>query len=155
MTQYVYIPDDAFDQFGRKKTILVGIIILTIAFILGTIATENTTFLIFITMGIAGIGWATINVNSYPMIVEMSKGSNVGKYTGYYYTASMAAQVVTPILSGAAMDYLLGRYEPRVLFPYSVLFCILAFITMSFVRHGDSKPIPTKKLEAFADPEEK
>ena len=150
-----YIPIGMLSsKFGRKKMILVGIVILTTAFILGTIATEKTKFLIFFTMGIAGIGWATINVNSYPMVVEMSKGGNVGKYTGYYYTASMFAQIITPILSGAAMDYLLGYYEPRLLFPYSVIFCILALITMSFVRHGDSKPIPTKKLEAFADPEE-
>lgn len=149
-----YIPIGILaSKYGRKKTILVGIIILTFAFVLGTIATESTKFLIFLTMGIAGIGWATINVNSYPMVVEMSKGSNIGKYTGFYYTASMAAQVVTPILSGAAMDYLLGRYEPRLLFPYSVIFCILAFITMSFVKHGDSKPIPVDKLEAFADSE--
>ena len=101
-------------------------------------------------MALAGIGWATINVNSYPMIVEMSKGSNIGKYTGYYYTASMAAQTVTPILSGVLMD-LLGR---RVLFPYSVLFCVFAFISMNFVKHGDSKPIPTKTVEAYESLEE-
>lgn len=141
-------------KIGRKKTILTGIVILAFAFILGIIATAETKFLIFFTMGIAGIGWAAINVNSYPMVVEMARGSNIGKYTGYYYTASMAAQIVTPILSGAVMDYLLGRPEPRLLFPYSVFFCVIAFITMSFVKHGDSKPIPKSKLEAFADPEE-
>lgn len=128
-------------KFGRKKTILCGIIILTLAFILGTIATKNTTFLIYLTMSIAGIGWATINVNSYPMIVEMSRSSNIGKYTGYYYTASMSAQILTPVLSGALMD---GFNDMRVLFPYSVFFCVLAFITMLFVKHGDAKPIPEK-----------
>jgi len=127
-------------KFGRKKTILGGITLLTIAFILGTIATAKTTFLIYFTMSIAGIGWATINVNSYPMIVEMSRSSNIGKYTGYYYTASMAAQIVTPILSGALMDY--AFKDMRILFPYSVLFCIFAFITMTFVKHGDAKKIP-------------
>ena len=146
-----YIPIGIIaSKFGRKKTILVGIIILFTAFLLGSIATKDTTVLIYFTMALAGIGWATINVNSYPMIVEMSKGSNIGKYTGYYYTASMAAQTVTPILSGVLMD-LLGR---RVLFPYSVLFCVFAFISMNFVKHGDSKPIPTKTVEAYESLEE-
>lgn len=141
-----YIPIGILSsKFGRKKTILVGICILFTAFLLGSIATKDTTVLIYFTMALAGIGWATINVNSYPMIVEMSKGSNIGKYTGYYYTASMAAQIITPILSGFFMD-LISR---RILFPYSVVFCCLAFITMNFVKHGDSKPIPVKTIEAF------
>lgn len=133
-------------KVGRKKTIIAGVGILGLAFFLGAIATKDTKFLIYLTMGIAGIGWATINVNSYPMVVEMSKNSNVGKYTGYYYTASMLAQIITPILSGLFMD-ICGTM--KVLFPYSVFFCILAFITMLFVKHGDSKPIPVKTIEAF------
>ena len=133
-------------KVGRKKTILVGVIILFVAFFLGCIATEKTKILVYFTMGLAGIGWATINVNSYPMIVEMSKGSNVGKYTGYYYTASMFAQIVTPVLSGALMD-LSGTM--KVLFPYSCVFCVLAFLTMSFVKHGDYKPESKKGLEAL------
>lgn len=134
-------------KFGRKKTVLVGITILLFAFILGTITTKNTKFLIFFTMSIAGIGWATINVNSYPMIVEMARGNNIGKYTGYYYSASMAAQIVTPILSGLLMDEL----GMKVLFPYSLVFTVFAFMTMMFVKHGDSKPIPKSKIEVFED----
>lgn len=133
-------------KIGRKKTVIGGVIILTIAFFLGAIATKDTKFLIYLTMGIAGIGWATINVNSYPMVVEMSKNSSVGKYTGYYYTASMFAQIITPILSGYIMD-LMGTM--RVLFPYSVIFCLLALITMLNVKHGDSKPESKKSIEAF------
>lgn len=133
-------------KVGRKKTILAGVIILFVAFLLGSFATEKTKVLIYVTMGLAGIGWATINVNSYPMIVEMSKNNNVGKYTGYYYTASMFAQIITPILSGAFMD-ITGTM--RVLFPYSVFFCLCAFVSMMFVKHGDSKPIAVKSIEAF------
>jgi len=135
-------------KIGRKKTILIGISILTFAFVLAIFLNEQSAMLIWVTMGLAGIGWATINVNSYPMVVEMSKGSNIGKYTGYYYTASMAAQIFTPIISGGLMD-LLGM---RVLFPYSTFFIIAAFFTMFFVRHGDSKPIKQNKLEAMAGP---
>lgn len=135
-------------KLGRKKTILIGVGILFVAFFLGSIATTSTKFLVYFTMGLAGIGWATINVNSYPMIVEMSKESNVGKYTGYYYTASMFAQIITPIVSGVFMDV---TGTMRVLFPYSALFCVLAFITMLGVKHGDCKPIANVSIEAFED----
>ncbi len=142
----VYIPIGIIaSKVGRKKTILTGIVILFVAFVLGFVATSATKFLIYLTMSLAGIGWATINVNSYPMIVEMSKGKNIGKYTGYYYTASMSAQIVTPILSGAMMD-LIGM---KSLFVYSAIFSIFALVTMLFVKHGDSKPIPTKAIEAY------
>jgi MFS family permease len=89
--------------------------------------------------GLVGIGWAAINVNSFPMVAEMSNGADVGKYTGIYYAFSMAAQITTPLLSGLLIDTLGLGYS--VLFPYAVLFSSLAFITMLFVRHGDSKPI--------------
>jgi MFS family permease len=69
------------------------------------------------------------------MVVELSRGSNVGKYTGFYYTASMSAQVITPILSGVFLDM-----NFRTLFPYATFFVVLAFVTMLFVRHGDAKP---------------
>ena len=142
----VYIPIGIIaSKVGRKKTIMVGILILLVAFLLGLVATSKTTFLIYLTMSLAGMGWAAINVNSYPMIVEMSKGKNIGKYTGYYYTASMSAQIITPILSGAMMD-LIGM---KSLFAYSAIFSVLAFVTMMFVKHGDSKPIPTKAIEAY------
>lgn len=137
-------------KVGRKKTILLGIIILFSAFLLGCFMNEKTAFLTYVTMAIAGIGWATINVNSFPMIVEMCKGSDVGRYTGYYYTASMAAQIATPVISGMLMD-VLGM---KVLFPYCCVFAALAFATMIFVKHGDAKPVPQDKLEALAGAED-
>ena len=81
------------------------------------------------------------------MVVEMCSGSDVGRYTGFYYTASMAAQVATPIFSGFLMD----RLGMKVLFPYAAVFTALAFITMIFVKHGDSKPAPKKGVEALED----
>ena len=95
---------------------------------------------------LAGIGWATINVNSFPMVVELSIEGDVGRYTGFYYTASMAAQTITPYLSGSLMD----RMGMTSLFPYATVFVLLASVTMLFVRHGDSKPEPVgSKLEHF------
>lgn len=134
-------------KIGRRKTILIGITLLASCFLAASFIREtNGAIIMYAIFAFTGIGWATINVNSYPMVVELSKGSNVGKYTGYYYTFSMAAQILTPIISGILMDNTdLGR---KILFPYATFFVAAAFITMFFVKHGDAKA-PTKgsKLE--------
>ena len=134
-------------KIGRKKTILGGIVILSASFLCAAFIRSGTSPLVMnILFATSGIGWATINVNSYPMVVELSKGGDVGKYTGFYYTASMAAQTVTPILSGYIMD----KAGMTTLFPYGCVFIVLAIITMMQVKHGDNKPTPAKsKLEAF------
>ncbi len=127
-------------KLGRKKMILGGVVILGASFFFASFLSADSPdavkqILMPLLFACAGIGWATINVNSYPMVVELSRGSNVGKYTGFYYTASMSAQVITPILSGVFLDM-----NFRTLFPYAAVFVALAFVTMFFVRHGDSKP---------------
>ncbi len=122
---------------GRKKTILLGITLMTVCYAIAIFIREQTPFM-YLIFGLVGIGWAAINVNSFPMVVEMSSGSDVGKYTGFYYTFSMAAQITTPLLSGLLIDRLGFGYS--VLFPYAVLFSAASFATMCFVRHGDSKP---------------
>ena len=134
-------------RVGRKKTILAGILMLTAAFGTASFLRVGSSQLLMNAMFcLAGIGWATINVNSFPMVVEMCKGSDVGKYTGFYYTASMAAQTLTPYLSGKLMD----MEGMTALFPYATVCVGLAFVTMLFVRHGDSKPMKKQStLEAF------
>lgn len=137
-----YIPIGIIaSKIGRKKMILIGIVLLGGCFLAaGLYNTYHWSMVIF--FGIIGFAWASIGVNSYPMVVEMSSAGDVGKYTGLYYTFSMSAQVVTPILSG----FLLENVSYRTLFPYSVTFCVLAFITMSQVKHGDSKPVQKKSM---------
>jgi len=134
------------EKWGRRKTILLGVLLLGVSFAAGSfMRAGDSPILINFLFALAGIGWATINVNSYPMVVELSKNSDAGKYTGYYYTASMLGQTLTPILSGYLMDI---RFT--LLFPYAALFVFASFVTMFFVRHGDSKPIPSKSvLERF------
>ena len=136
-----YVPVGFLAQkIGRKKSILIGVGLLATAFFGATFMNANSSVILLdVLFALAGIGWATINVNSFPMVVELASGGNVGKFTGYYYTASMAAQIVTPILSGAVMD-LFGSMRP--LFYYATIFVAIAFITMLFVKHGDSKPAP-------------
>lgn len=123
-------------RIGRKKTIMIGIVLLTFSFASVYFLTPDTAAFMYIIFGLTGIAWATINVNSYPMVVELAKGSNVGKYTGYYYTFSMGAQIITPVFSGFLMETFHTR---RILFPYAAIFVALAFITMFFVKHGDIK----------------
>ena len=131
-------------KLGRKKTILAGIIILASAFFIGNFITPDTPEIImYPVFALAGIGWASINVNSFPMVVELAKGGDVGKYTGYYYTASMSAQIVAPILSGFLYDLIGMRY---VFFAFGTIFVVFSFITMLFVKHGDSKIIEKKDL---------
>lgn len=132
-------------KIGRKKMILAGIILLTICFGSAYFLDAETGQILYLVLALTGVAWATINVNSFPMVVELASGSNVGKYTGYYYTFSMAAQIMTPILSGLLMDNL-GR---GILFPYATVFVAISFVTMFFVKHGDSKPVAKKGLEAF------
>lgn len=125
-------------KIGRKKTILAGVIMLALAFFFAIFMTANSSpIIMYALFALAGIGWATINVNSFPMVVELAKGGNVGKYTGWYYTASMSAQVITPILSGALMEFI----SRTTLFPYAFVCVAFAFVTMFFVKHGDSKPV--------------
>ena len=133
-------------KIGRKKTIIGGVVMLTAAFALaGTMRSGSSVMVMNILFAMAGIGWATINVNSFPMVVEMCSGADIGKYTGFYYTASMSAQIVTPMLSGMLMD----RFGMTVLFPYAAVFVALAFVTMMLVKHGDAKVESKKGLENF------
>ena len=133
-------------KIGRKKTILAGVVMLSAAFTVASFMRAGSpAWLMYIMFALAGIAWATINVNSFPMVVEMCSGSDVGKYTGFYYTASMAAQTATPMLSGLLMD----KLGMTALFPYAAIFVALAFITMLLTKHGDSKIESKKGLEAF------
>lgn len=144
-----YIPvGNIASRIGRRKTIMFGVILLGSCFAAGFIYTlffNRFSYFLFVIFALVGVAWASINVNSLPMVVEMCKGSDIGKFTGLYYTFSMSAQIITPILAGALVQYV----SYKLLFLYSAFFVGLAFITMLFVRHGDSKIESKKGLEAF------
>ena len=135
-------------KVGRKKTIRAGVIMLAAAFGVAAFLRDNSPSMLMNAMfALAGIAWATINVNSFPMVVEMCSEQDVGRYTGLYYTASMAAQVATPMLSGLLMD----KLGMTVLFPYAAVFSALALVSLHFVHHGDSRPEAKKGLDALED----
>lgn len=144
-----YIPiGTVASRIGRRKTIRFGTLLLSGSFLaafLLTMALEGFSPVLFLLFLLVGLAWASINVNSLPMVVEMCKGSEVGKFTGLYYTFSMSAQIITPIVAG----WLLRNVSYRALFPYAAFFVFASFLTMGFVRHGDNK-VPAKKgLEAY------
>jgi len=133
-----YIPAGALaSRFGRKKCILAGVLLMILPFSAMIFVRTYSNILIPFFL-LVGIGWAIINVNSYPMAVELASGNKTGKYTGYYYTFSMAAQIITPVLSG----FFLEHVGYHTLFPYAALFMALAFCTMLFVKHGANREIP-------------
>ena len=146
-----YIPIGVLaSKIGRKRTIMGGIILLASCFGLGYFLTttyHEINLIMFVVFALVGLAWAAINVNSLPMVVEMCKGSDIGKFTGYYYTFSMAAQVVTPVVAG----YLMRNVSYTALFPYAAAFVAMSFATMLFVKHGDNKPEAKRGLDAFED----
>ena len=146
-----YIPIGmAASKFGRKRTIQAGVILLAACFLAGfllTVRASTITPVMYVAFALVGLAWAAINVNSLPMVVEMCRGSDVGRFTGYYYTASMTAQVITPVLAGTLMKHI----SYQVLFPYAAFFVAMSFVTMLFVRHGDSRAQAKTGLDAFED----
>jgi MFS family permease len=146
-----YVPVGALAaKIGRKKTILIGVCTMTIGFLLAFLYTMVFDYFqayLYVLFFIIGMSWAGINVNSLPMVLEMCKGSDIGRFTGFYYTFSMAAQIVTPVLAG----FLMKHVGYTVLFIYAAVFMGLAFLTMQLVRHGDCKGVAKHGLDAFED----
>ncbi len=137
-------------RIGRKKTIMGGILLMSFSFFsvfAYTCVFQTFSKLLYILFFLVGAGWAFINVNSLPMVLEMCRGSEVGRFTGFYYTFSMAAQIVTPICAGTLLEHV----SYMTLFPYCAAFALLSFVTMLFVRHGDAKAEVKQGLEAFEE----
>ena len=133
-------------RIGRKKTIIIGLIMALACFIYGAIGARTFSPMLYVMFAAIGFAQAAVTVNTFPMVWEISRFGNVGKYTGFYYTCSMAAQVVTPIVSGYLLQYV--GYD--TLFPYAAVFIALAIIPISLTKYGDSRPgKPQSKLEAL------
>lgn len=139
------------NKLGRKKTIIIGVIVAALAFIpcfFMKSTTPGVKALFPICFLLAGFGMVCVNVNTLPMVTELSRGSTVGKYTGYYYAFSMSAQAVTPAFAGIFMD----KINQSTVFIYASIFIALALVTTIFIKHGDNKPPKKKKmLEYFSD----
>lgn len=144
-----YIPvGNVASKVGRRKTIRFGTLLLAGSFFAAfvyTMLSDSFSPVLYGLFVLVGMAWAAINVNSLPMVVEMCSGSEVGKFTGLYYTFSMSAQIMTPIVAG----WLLEHVDYKTLFPYAAIFVFASFVTMGFVKHGDNKVEAKKGLDAF------
>ena len=131
-------------KIGRKWSIILGLGLMIISlggcFICSQISLKTNLVIYILLFVISGVGWAFINISSYPMVVEMSDKNSVGKYTGLYYTSSMLAQSITPICVGFLMDAL--GYES--MFAYATGFMILALIVFVFIK-STHKPLDDNK----------
>lgn len=135
-------------KIGRRKSIMLGWALAILSFILifffAGSPSSYAMYLFTVFYLIAGFGLIIANVNTFPMVVELSTSDTVGKYTGYYYAATMSAQAITPFIAGAIMD----AWGTKYLFLYSTICVVISVVLMFFVKHGDSKAVPPKsKLE--------
>jgi maltose/moltooligosaccharide transporter len=137
-------------RFGRRRTIMTGITIMGLAILLVYFApvsflnskivqvtkTAGLYPLSFLLM-LAGFAWSLININSLPMVVDMTDDVRVGTYTGLYYFASTLAAIAGPVLFGGIVGLSNENYNLMMLL--SPIFLILAWIMMLGVRRGEAR----------------
>ena len=138
------------NKFKRKRVIMVGIVIMIISVILMYIfPTEILTIQFASLMGsgfyvlslilmLVGVGWAMINVNSLPMVVDMTDDEHIGTYTGLYYFFSQVAATIGPVVFGWAIQLSNNNYQLMMMI--APVFLALAFLMMLGVRKGEAKP---------------
>lgn len=141
-------------KIGRKRSVVLGLLLLfagVVAILVITnlvvVISGVVAILLYLSFALAGAGWAFINVHSYPMMVEMAHAGNLGKLTGYYYTASMSAQSLTPILIGAIMTFGM-QGSARPLYFYSAILVVAAFLV--FIRYHEDKSKIQQIKQGFA-----
>lgn len=133
-------------KLGRKKTIMLGLIIWLIGLVIGSVAaTPSNAFLIYITTVLMGIGWACINIHSITMVWAMAPDiKSIGVYTGLYYAASFISQVVGPLTFGLVFEY---GYGIRYLLISVGILLVVAFICMMKVQRGEVELSEEEKLK--------
>jgi len=120
-------------RIGRKLTTYIGIGLMCFGGFC-IFMTPGYSPLIYVFVSISGVGMGTVATTIYPMIMEVASEKTTGRYTGYYYTASMSAQIITPILSGAVMEFIGYRY----LYLYAIVCALLAALPLVMVQKGNT-----------------
>jgi len=123
-------------RFGRRRTIISGLVIFGTLLIANFFLRHPT--LIWPIMAIGGMGWALVNINSLPMVVDISaSNADLGVYTGLYYIASQLAAVVGPTFNGYIVEWGGGDYN--LIFVVTPAFFALAILCMLGVTKGEAK----------------
>lgn len=134
-------------KFGRKKTIVAGLLMFITAFVVYLVVdatTGNALTLVYVALVVGGFANMLITVNTLPLVLEIGGLDKVGTFTGYYYTATFSAQIATPIVYGI-VRMLMGTYGS--LFYYCPICFILSLICILFVKHGESEEITEDIIE--------
>jgi len=142
-------------RIGRRVTISIGIVLMTLCMLamyiipVSTLTTLLTSLpvlgdvpVVGLVLMFAGMAWAFININSLPMVVDMTTLARVGTYTGLYYLFSTLAAIAGPNLNGWIIQLSGNNYSTTMI--AAPIFMILAFILMLGVRRGEavSQPLP-------------
>ena len=122
-------------KLGRKKTILIGLVIFMAVFLLYVLT--GSMALIWVALIFGGFANMLITVNTLPLVLDIGGIDKVGTFTGYYYTATFSAQIASPIVYGIVRMFS-GTYLS--LFVYSPIMFILAILLILFVKHGEAVP---------------
>lgn len=134
-------------KFGRKKTIVAGLLMFITAFVVYLVVdatTGNALTLVYVALVVGGFANMLITVNTLPLVLEIGGLDKVGTFTGYYYTATFSAQIATPIVYGI-VRMLTGTYGS--LFYYCPICFILSLLCILFVKHGESEEITEDIIE--------
>jgi MFS family permease len=122
-------------RFGRKRTILTGLAIFSVLLVVAYFVPSY--WVIAALLGLGGMAWALVNINSLPMIVDIAPTAVLlGTYTGLYYLASQLAAVTGPILNGIVIDAT-GRNFNMIFF-VAPFFFVLAMLCMLGVTRGEA-----------------
>ncbi|MBR5442235.1 MAG: MFS transporter [Clostridia bacterium] len=133
-------------KLGRKKTILIGLVVFMIVFLLYVVT--HSMALIWVALVFGGFANMLITVNTLPLVLEIGGIDKVGTFTGYYYTATFSAQIASPIIYGI-VRMVSGSYLS--LFVYSPIMFILSILCIIFVKHGEAIPDEIVKEAAQDD----
>jgi len=122
-------------KFGRRRTIIAGILLFGIDMALGYFVTSSTQM--GIVLAISGIGWAMINVNTLPMVIDTSEDERLlGTYTGLYYLASQIGSAIAPVMMGTVIDLFGSNF--KTIFLTGPAFFMLGLIAMTLVTRGEA-----------------
>ena len=122
-------------RIGRRRTIITGLAVFGL--LLAANFFLRSALLIWPVMAIGGLGWALVNINSLPMVVDIAASdADLGTYTGLYYIASQLAAVAGPTINGYIVEWGGGNYN--LIFLVTPAFFLLAILCMLNVTRGEA-----------------
>jgi len=139
-------------RIGRRITISFGIILMalmifglfilppeTLAILLTKLPVLGNIRVVSLLLMVAGIAWALININSLPMVVDMTTAARIGTFTGLYYLFSTLSAIVGPNLNGLLVQLSGNRYN--IIMLISPIFLVIALFLMLGVKRGEAQAL--------------